>query len=237
MSAVAAAIACNDLVRRFGSFTAVDHLSFAVAPGEVFGLLGANGSGKSTTIRMLTGILAPTAGRIVVDGVDVVRAPAAARARIGYVAQKVSLYPYFVVAYAWMLTYYAAANVVFGVAVRGSISLLLFATFVFLLASYAIAVPFSTVARNTHQAVYLTVFSVLPSTVISGFMVPTSTMPRAIQIAALGLPATHYVTILRAVVVRGAHLADVAAPLVAMTAILTVVLACVLAFYPRRLDR
>jgi len=88
-----AAITCDDLVRRFGTFTAVDHVSFASAAGEVFGLLGANGSGKSTTIRMLTGILAPTAGRIVVDGVDVIREPHAVRARIGYVAQKVSLYP------------------------------------------------------------------------------------------------------------------------------------------------
>jgi ABC-2 type transport system permease protein len=145
--------------------------------------------------------------------------------------------PYFVVAYVWMLMYYFAADVVFGVAVRGSAGLLLFATLVFLLTSYAIAVLFSTVARNTHQAVYLTVFSVLPSTVISGFMVPTSTMPRAIQIAALGLPATHYVTILRAVVVRGAHVADVAVPLLVMTAILAIVVAGILAAYPRRLDR
>jgi ABC-2 type transport system ATP-binding protein len=93
VSAAGPAIACDDLVRRFGGFTAVDHVSLAVARGEVFGLLGANGSGKSTTIRMLTGILAPTAGRIVVGGVDVMREPLAARARIGYVAQKVSLYP------------------------------------------------------------------------------------------------------------------------------------------------
>jgi ABC-2 type transport system ATP-binding protein len=87
------AIACDGLVRCFGRVTAVDHISLAIAAGEVFGLLGANGSGKSTTIRMLTGILAPTAGRIEVDGVDVVREPLAVRARIGYVAQKVSLYP------------------------------------------------------------------------------------------------------------------------------------------------
>jgi ABC-2 type transport system ATP-binding protein len=93
MSAARPAIACDDLVRRFGRFTAVDHVSLAIAPGEVFGLLGANGSGKSTTIRMLTGILPPTAGGIEVDGVDVVREPLAVRARIGYVAQKVSLYP------------------------------------------------------------------------------------------------------------------------------------------------
>jgi len=145
--------------------------------------------------------------------------------------------PYFVVAYGWTLAYFAAADIVFGVAVRGGTGLLLFATLVFLLTSYAIAVLFSTVARNTHQAVYLTVFSVLPSTVISGFLVPTSTMPRAIQIAALGLPATHYVTILRAVVVRGARLADVTVPLAAMTAILAIIVACILTFYPRRLDR
>ncbi len=88
----AAAIACEDLVRRFGSLTAVDHVSLAISAGEVFGLLGANGSGKSTTIRMLTGILAPTAGRIIVDGVDIIREPLAAHARIGYVAQQVSLY-------------------------------------------------------------------------------------------------------------------------------------------------
>ena len=93
MSTVGPAIACDDLLRCFGSFTAVDHISLAIAAGEVFGLLGANGSGKSTTIRMLTGILAPTAGRIVVDSVDLLRNPLAARARIGYVAQKVSLYP------------------------------------------------------------------------------------------------------------------------------------------------
>ncbi len=113
----------------------------------------------------------------------------------------------------------------------------LLATGMFLAASYAIAVLFSAIARNTHQAVYLTVFSVLPSSVISGFMVPTSTMPRAIQIAALALPATHYVTILRAVVVRGARLADVALPLAAMAAILAVVSAGIWAWYPRRLDR
>jgi drug efflux transport system ATP-binding protein len=93
MSAPPDTVVCRDLVRRFGFFTAVEGLSLTIAAGEVFGLLGANGSGKSTTIRMLTGLLAPTAGTITIDGVDVVRDPAAARARIGYVAQKVSLYP------------------------------------------------------------------------------------------------------------------------------------------------
>jgi ABC-2 type transport system ATP-binding protein len=87
------AIDCAGVVRRFGAFIAVDDLSLEVFRGEVFGLLGANGCGKSTTIRMLTGILPPTAGRVEVAGVDVVAAPLDVRTRIGYVAQKVSLYP------------------------------------------------------------------------------------------------------------------------------------------------
>src|SRR5207237_1290477 len=87
------AIVCAGLVRRFGDFTAVAGLSMEVRAGEVFGLLGANGSGKSTTIRMLTGILPPTEGRAAVAGVDVVASPLEVREKIGYVAQKVSLYP------------------------------------------------------------------------------------------------------------------------------------------------
>jgi ABC-2 type transport system ATP-binding protein len=86
------AIEVHDLVRRFGAFTAVDHVSFAVARGEIFGLLGPNGAGKSTTFRMLCGLLQPTAGSARVAGLDLLRAPAAARARIGYMAQRFSLY-------------------------------------------------------------------------------------------------------------------------------------------------
>ena len=145
--------------------------------------------------------------------------------------------PYVAIAGGLLVAYYAFAALAFGVWIRGSVAGLVLATGLFVAASYAIAVLFSAVARNTHQAVYLTVFSVLPSTVISGFMVPTSTMPRAIQAAALVLPATHYVTVLRAIVVRGAGLADVVVPLAAMAAILVAVLAGVWAWYPRRLDR
>ena len=65
-----AAIEVHELTRRFGTFTAVDRLSFDVAPGEIFGFLGANGAGKSTTIRMLCGLLKPTAGTAVVDGIE-----------------------------------------------------------------------------------------------------------------------------------------------------------------------
>lgn len=86
------AIAVENLVRRFGSFTAVDGISFAVRPGEIFGLLGPNGAGKSTTFRMLCGLLRPSGGTARVAGQDLLRAPAAARSRIGYMAQRFSLY-------------------------------------------------------------------------------------------------------------------------------------------------
>jgi ABC-2 type transport system ATP-binding protein len=87
-----ASIAVTDLVRRFGSFTAVDHVSFAVDRGEIFGLLGPNGAGKSTIFRMLCGLLRPSAGQARVAGADLLRAPAEARSRIGYMAQRFSLY-------------------------------------------------------------------------------------------------------------------------------------------------
>ena len=73
-------IAVEHLVKRFGAFTAVDDLTFSVKPGEVFGLLGSNGAGKSTAIRMLCGLLAPTAGSARVLGIDVARDPEARQA-------------------------------------------------------------------------------------------------------------------------------------------------------------
>ncbi len=93
MSAAAdAAIAAEGLTRRFGAFTAVDALTFAVAPGEVFGFLGANGAGKTTAMRMLTGLLRPTAGAARVAGHDVAREPERVRRRIGYMSQRFALY-------------------------------------------------------------------------------------------------------------------------------------------------
>jgi ABC-2 type transport system ATP-binding protein len=82
----------EDLVRRFGEFTAVDHISFEVRRGEIFGLLGPNGAGKTTTFRMLCGLLPASGGTLKVAGKDLLRAGPEARQPIGYVAQKFSLY-------------------------------------------------------------------------------------------------------------------------------------------------
>jgi len=85
-------IRTDGLTKRFGDFVAVDTLSIAIEAGSIFAFLGANGSGKSTTIKMLIGLLTPTSGSIEVDGVDVIRTPRRVRDRIGYMGQKVSLY-------------------------------------------------------------------------------------------------------------------------------------------------
>ena len=86
------AIVVDRLTRRFGDFVAVDALSFEVKEGEIFGFLGSNGAGKSTTIRMLCGLLRPTSGTATVDGIDVGRDPEAVKRRIGYMSQRFSLY-------------------------------------------------------------------------------------------------------------------------------------------------
>ena len=86
------AVAVRDLLRKFGEFTAVDHVSFEVQRGEIFGLLGPNGAGKTTTFRMLCGLLPASGGSLEVAGVDVREARASARRNIGYVAQRFSLY-------------------------------------------------------------------------------------------------------------------------------------------------
>jgi len=87
-----AAIDVRGLTRRFGGFVAVDDLSFTVESGEIFGFLGANGAGKSTTIRMLCGLLRPTVGTALVGGIDVAKDPEGVKRRIGYMSQKFSLY-------------------------------------------------------------------------------------------------------------------------------------------------
>ena len=86
------AIDVRHLSRRFGAFTAVDDVSFEVKTGEIFGFLGSNGAGKSTTIRMLCGLLRPSAGTAIVGGVDVSTDPEGVKRRIGYMSQRFSLY-------------------------------------------------------------------------------------------------------------------------------------------------
>jgi ABC-2 type transport system ATP-binding protein len=86
------AIVVRHLVRRFGEFLAVNDVSFDVRRGEIFGFLGSNGAGKSTTIRMLCGLLKPTAGSATVGGVDVTADPEGVKRRIGYMSQRFSLY-------------------------------------------------------------------------------------------------------------------------------------------------
>ena len=85
-------IEVRELTRRFGSFVAVDRVSFDVTAGEILGYLGANGAGKSTTIRMLCGLLEPSSGSAVVAGIDVDRHPERVKRSIGYMSQKFSLY-------------------------------------------------------------------------------------------------------------------------------------------------
>ncbi len=84
------AIEVSNLTLRFGSFTAVDHIALRVLYGEIFGLLGANGAGKSTMIKMLTTLLEPTSGSALVGGFDIIKSPAEVRRRVGYVPQMVS---------------------------------------------------------------------------------------------------------------------------------------------------
>jgi ABC-2 type transport system ATP-binding protein len=89
---MAAAVELVELSKRFGAFQAVDKVSLSVEAGEIFGFLGANGAGKSTTIRMLCGLLTPTSGRASVLGIDVGRDPEGVKRRIGYMSQRFSLY-------------------------------------------------------------------------------------------------------------------------------------------------
>lgn len=87
-----AAVVVQGLTKRFGPVTAIEDLTFEIAPGAIFGILGPNGSGKTTTIRILCGILAPTSGRARVAGFDVIAAPDEVKRRIGYMSQAFGLY-------------------------------------------------------------------------------------------------------------------------------------------------
>ncbi|MDQ7858139.1 MAG: ABC transporter ATP-binding protein [Armatimonadota bacterium] len=112
-------VRAEGLTRRFGEFVAVDHLSFEIQPGEVWGFLGPNGAGKSTTIRMLCGILDPSEGTAEVLGFDVRRAPEEIKRRIGYMSQRFSLYPDLTVRE--NLEFYAGVYGLAGPALRGQV--------------------------------------------------------------------------------------------------------------------
>jgi len=90
---MAVLVEASHLVKKFGDFTAVDNVSLCVRKGEVLGFLGPNGAGKSTTMRMITGYLQPTAGKVLVDGIDIEEHPIEARTRIGYLPEGAPLYP------------------------------------------------------------------------------------------------------------------------------------------------
>lgn len=88
----ALAVRARDLTVMFGSFTAVNHISFDVREGEIFGFLGANGAGKTTTIRCLCGLLIPTVGHVEISGIDLSKDPIAVKTIVGYMSQKFTLY-------------------------------------------------------------------------------------------------------------------------------------------------
>src|SRR5690349_21295218 len=85
-------ISVKDLTKQFGSFVAVDHITFDVYKGEIFGFLGANGAGKTTAMRMLCGLSFPTSGHATVAGLDLFKDAELIKRRIGYMSQKFSLY-------------------------------------------------------------------------------------------------------------------------------------------------
>ncbi|MFQ5898092.1 MAG: ABC transporter ATP-binding protein [Candidatus Methylomirabilia bacterium] len=82
----------NSLSKRFGDRLAVDDLSFRVEPGEIYGLIGPNGSGKTTTVKMVTGLYQPTAGQVLIDGIDLARDPEAGKRRLGYIPDEPFVY-------------------------------------------------------------------------------------------------------------------------------------------------
>lgn len=98
MNPLVPVVQVQELTKRFGQFTAVESLSFNVYRGEIFGFLGANGAGKSTAIRMLTGLLRPSSGKATVAGFDVEHEPELVKKNIGYMSQRFSLYDYLTVA-------------------------------------------------------------------------------------------------------------------------------------------
>lgn len=133
--------------------------------------------------------------------------------------------PYVIIGYVQMTLILAIAGVVFDVPLKGSLSLLYALSFVFIAANLAIGLFFSTLARTQQQAMQMSFFFLLPNILLSGFMFPFAAMPAPAQWLAEALPLTHFLRIVRAIVLKGSGLGEVAGELLAMTAILAVLVA------------
>lgn len=142
-------IECEKLTKRFGHFTAVDHVSFSVGKGSIFGFLGPNGSGKSTVIRMLCGLLE-----------------------------------------------------------LSDVSGLFLAAFLYVFTLLNVGLLISTWAQNHMQALQMSMALILPSVFFSGFIFPIETMPSIFQWISALIPATYFIELMRAIMLRGATLAD-----------------------------
>jgi ABC-2 type transport system permease protein len=128
--------------------------------------------------------------------------------------------PYIVIGYGQMALILAFARVVFGVPIRGSIPLLFAFAFMFIAANLAIGLFFSTLAKTQQQAMQMSFFFLLPNILLSGFMFPFEAMPRPAQVLSQALPLTHFLRIVRGVVLKGSTFGELGPELVWLSAIL-----------------
>ncbi|MGN2390406.1 ABC transporter permease [Pelomicrobium sp. G1] len=146
------------------------------------------------------------------------------------------LVPYILIAYVQVTLILAAARVVFGVPIEGSLPLLLACVLVFVLANLSVGITFSTLARNQMQAMQMTFFFFLPSILLSGFMFPFRGMPGWAQVLGEALPLTHFLRLVRGIMLKGNGLAETAPHLWPMLLFMAVVMAIAVARYRRTLD-
>jgi ABC-2 type transport system permease protein len=146
------------------------------------------------------------------------------------------LVPYILIAYVQVTLILAAARVVFGVPIEGSLPLLFACVLVFVLANLAVGITFSTLARNQMQAMQMTFFFFLPSILLSGFMFPFRGMPGWAQVLGEALPLTHFLRLVRGIMLKGNGLAETAPHLWPMLLFMAVVMAIAVARYRRTLD-
>jgi len=146
------------------------------------------------------------------------------------------LVPYILVAYIQVIVILVAARALFAVPIHGSPWLLFGCTFAFIVANLSVGLLFSTLAKNQMQAMQMSFLTLLPSILLSGFVFPFDGMPRLAQLIAQLLPLTHFVEIVRGIVLRGAPLADMHVPAVKLVAFFLVTLAVATLRFRKRLD-